>query len=1502
MANTSRSLEMRIKAIVDGLSDIQALRNELVSLGTSATAAIKSAVSSATGLDAANKSLQGTAEAVGKVTQATEAASAKVDSLSKGFGVGFTTGALSLSTNLQNVASEAVKAASSMQTIDGSVTGASRSIVNFAQTSAAGSEGAVKLNNSLAAIVSNATLTAKAMANLPASTNTGANGFRDFGGAATAASLKTITLNGSLSEMGRTAAAASAGLRTIAPAAGSTAGFFDRLGVAVNNVGVAFQQGKGSVNSYEGAIKSIEGSGNELVGILKKAAGAFVALIAIKGLNDMTQYAARVETLGVTLNVVAKNAGYTTEQVHKFEESLKAQGITTESARESLTKMIQAGLDLNAVNKDGAGIAASLARASQDLAVVTGQNSSDTLNRLITNIQQLDSMGLRYMGLTVNIEAAQSKFATSIGKTADQLNQQQKIQAVANETLAEAAKLSGTYEAALDTVGKKLSSLDRYVKEATKSLGDELTPAFGVLVDAATAFLKNLDLVIKKTSETAGVGQVVKDSVAAVIGPLVELFTTVINSVAELAPTILLVGKQLGDIIATLFTFAGTMTGTAKDAGLFRVALESVGLVLALVQDGISFLGIGVQALGFNFLKLAEYALRAAAAAEGAFPKKEHQERAAALKQEADELARVSAFTKEMIENQVAAFAQGGSSLDKYTAALAKLKAEQDKAPDTVSKTRDAYTRLDEQIRLLTKSISEGKTTSTEGEVAIAKLRNTVKVFGDANLITTAQVKDLGKGLDTLASNNAARAAEALGKLGLTYVTIGKTQFLEKVNADFGVFSTNLREVATNAQLTGVEFQQAFSKGIDKTKTLADIASLVNVLNDAKLAGKDVGDSFAQVGQQFQIVFDQRLKTANSQQEFKQLRTEVIALRDTFPQLAAQATSDLAKIDSKLATLGVSSVEAAKQATEITQARVAAAKSALDVDKADIEIYKSRQSLTNAILALNKEDTELNRTKVALAQAQLNLSVAQRQQAVTRNQTDVQNLNVQIALQKQLNTEKAAGQGQASEAQVAAAQAYADQQQVILEGLKEQGSEQDLNVATQQVQVDKLQAAVQTQTELNAALKDGKTTQDQNTSSATSTGQVYQSLISTVAGLTEQFLQVGLSQSAATEKAKELFRTFQNGDVDIGNIWKGINYINKSVDDTIALNKQQLAQAEAIKNQYQAVKDGATGVYNANNLNVYALGRMTEGAKAVAAAYAQIRADAIQTVKSGMDAADSFISSNRSISEELLTAQGREKEVIDSKYAARKADLAVQYELLKVQLQIAIATAKAAKVDYSGLQASLAEAQSSYAKSVKDLAALEAIDQKKRADAALAAIQKEKDAKAKAAAQEIADKEKSNQRLLDLQKELYAEQGRQDAARAIERKRNLDGLTAQEQDLQRQIDALKDAKKAKADADARAQGQGNVTKPSAVNVTSPASQSASYSASQAGYTPASGYSSGSDISDIATKTIPASPIVKKIQVEIISNGKRVSATIDEGDEAALMAVLQNARKRSSTPS
>ena len=472
---------------------------------------------------------------------------------------------------------------------------------------------------------------------------------------------------GSLSESARNSWVAINGVATSTLGAGR--GLEDLGANSRNGANALNEFDNSSRRSGEGAREFARGSDagstalSKLVAYLKQAALAYAAYFAAQSVSDVTQYAARTETLGVTLDIVAKNAGYTAEQIRGYEKELKKLGITTQAARESMTSMIQASIPLEKQSGESAANISRLARAAQDLAVVTGENSSQTLSRLTRNIQQMDTMGLRWMGLTVDMSDAQQRFAQSIGVSADALTKQQKMMAVNNAVLVEAAKLSGAYEASMDTAGKKAASLARYQEELANSLGNKLLPAYGAVIDGATQLLKGLtesaDAFDKNGEMAKALGRDLTsliDSVNSIILSFAKLGSDSSGSLSSIASNIIGIVRDLASLVAASQDAAGGMS-------YLSFVLGAIALGVAGLRDGFTLLTIVLADVNSKFLKFGSGVASVASLLAGDIGFKDFANRIKGL---SDEMDRAADAQDKFAGDTAAKFAAGDNAVQRF--------------------------------------------------------------------------------------------------------------------------------------------------------------------------------------------------------------------------------------------------------------------------------------------------------------------------------------------------------------------------------------------------------------------------------------------------------------------------------------------------------------------------------------------------------------------------------------------------------------------------------------------------------------------------------------------------------------------------------------------------------------------------------------------------------------------------------------------------------------------
>ena len=197
--------------------------------------------------------------------------------------------------------------------------------------------------------------------------------------------------------------------------------------------------------------------------------------------KEVTLLASRYHELGIVMNVVGRNAGYSRKELVAQEKALMDTGITMVEARNNIAKVISANIDLAK--------AAGLARIAQNAAVIGNMNSSQSFASLITAIQTAQTDSLRTIGINVNFEKSYRTLAAQLGKTASELTEVEKTTARVNAVFAFAPQIADVYTESLTNAGKQLRTTQRYLEDLRVKAGAVFD---AVLVKAVMLFTSSL--------------------------------------------------------------------------------------------------------------------------------------------------------------------------------------------------------------------------------------------------------------------------------------------------------------------------------------------------------------------------------------------------------------------------------------------------------------------------------------------------------------------------------------------------------------------------------------------------------------------------------------------------------------------------------------------------------------------------------------------------------------------------------------------------------------------------------------------------------------------------------------------------------------------------------------------------------------------------------------------------------------------------------------------------
>jgi len=246
-----------------------------------------------------------------------------------------------------------------------------------------------------------------------------------------------------------------------------------------SKIGPAVKGAQQATSDFEQSLASMSQGAKEATLVFGGMAAAGTTLI-----GKLTMTAARTEELGVVVANMGRVHGKTQAEINATEESIKGLGITTQASRDMMIRLMGSELELADATK--------IARAAQDLAVISMEDSSSAAQELTYAIQSMQPRLLRKYGIYLNLVDVYEDAAKAQGVEADQLSESGKRLAWKNAVLEKAAGYAGTYEAAMTSAGKQLRSVTRYIEEASNELGQYFVPMLADAVGMVTGFLKGI--------------------------------------------------------------------------------------------------------------------------------------------------------------------------------------------------------------------------------------------------------------------------------------------------------------------------------------------------------------------------------------------------------------------------------------------------------------------------------------------------------------------------------------------------------------------------------------------------------------------------------------------------------------------------------------------------------------------------------------------------------------------------------------------------------------------------------------------------------------------------------------------------------------------------------------------------------------------------------------------------------------------------------------------------
>jgi len=268
--------------------------------------------------------------------------------------------------------------------------------------------------------------------------------------------------------------------------------------------------------------------------VLKNAIGTALGIATFGAFKNMTSTlknfakgsfdaAARSEELDIAMVAIGKSTGYGATALGEATSSIRDMGIELGASQQIAIEFAQNNLDLASASK--------VARVAQDLAVISGQNSTQTTQTLTQAIITGNSMLLKSAGISTMASEGYADYAKEIGKTAGTLSTTEKQQAITNLILKEGGKVAGTYEGAMNSAGKVLRSFARIINDIQIEIGKVLLAGLGPLIKGAYDLLKAFSLSLREGGAFSSVLGNLATSFQYLLAPVVRF----LNRMVEMA-------------------------------------------------------------------------------------------------------------------------------------------------------------------------------------------------------------------------------------------------------------------------------------------------------------------------------------------------------------------------------------------------------------------------------------------------------------------------------------------------------------------------------------------------------------------------------------------------------------------------------------------------------------------------------------------------------------------------------------------------------------------------------------------------------------------------------------------------------------------------------------------------------------------------------------------------------------------------------------------------------
>lgn len=465
--------------------------------------------------------------------------------------------------------------------------------------------------------------------------------------------------------------------------------------------------------------------------------------------------------------------------------------------------------------------------------------------------------------------------------------------------------LSNNFGLASDSLGgfekdlKELVSLSGFANDLVVRLKDSM-----VFSNEETVLAKlNNDL--KTILDSGAVQDFILDFTSG-FAAISENFNGFLSEISEFSSNLT---GFFSDLIEKSSVLSESFKFVSENGSLLGGVFYTIGFAINGLKDGFDVIISSLAMFGSKVLYTFSFVLDGVAKAVRVFS----EEKANYLNRSADDL---RAFSEKATQSATQVFekiADGKGALQDYVNGI-------DDAATAMSKTNPSFNKLEENIANVANMWQAGTLAADDYQEKLDELTESVEKAGEESKISEAEVKKLTDSIKKMESTETDRFNNAMAGMKVSIREVATTaedgenktvEFLDTtglaatkngkaIKEAIANFADNLETVAVSAKGTEEIFKQAFSKGLDTSKTIMDLSKFNGALDQAQKRGFEVGESLDLLRGRFYGLLDNTLKTAKTTEDFEQVRVALTNMRNTGVISATDLTNAQEKLRAKI--------------------------------------------------------------------------------------------------------------------------------------------------------------------------------------------------------------------------------------------------------------------------------------------------------------------------------------------------------------------------------------------------------------------------------------------------------------------------------------------------------------------------------------------------------------------------------------------------------------------------